>query len=55
MANDFRIRFERGADPVFSGQRFTDAYRADGKRFPLGMSYRFGPDAAALADRAADC
>jgi DNA helicase-2/ATP-dependent DNA helicase PcrA len=25
-------------------------YRADGKRFPLGMSYRFGPDAAVLAD-----
>ncbi|MCS0588613.1 UvrD-helicase domain-containing protein [Massilia norwichensis] len=48
---DQTINRERGADPVFSGQRFTDAYRADGKRFPLGMSYRFGPDAAALADR----
>ena len=48
---DQTINRDRGADPVFSGQRFMDAYRADGKRFPLGMSYRFGPDAAVLADR----
>jgi DNA helicase-2/ATP-dependent DNA helicase PcrA len=48
---DQTINRDRGADPVFSGQRFLDAYRADGKRFPLGMSYRFGQDAAVLADR----
>lgn len=47
---DQTINRERGADPVFSSQRFADAYRADGKRFPLGMSYRFGRDAAMLAD-----
>jgi len=47
---DQTINRDRGADPVYSGQRFADAYRADGKRFPLGMSYRFGPDAAVLAD-----
>ncbi len=48
---DQTINRDRGADPVFSGQRFMETYRADGKRFPLGMSYRFGPDAAVLADR----
>lgn len=47
---DQTINRDRGADPVFSGQRFAEAYRADGKRFPLGMSYRFGRDAAVLAD-----
>jgi DNA helicase-2/ATP-dependent DNA helicase PcrA len=47
---DQTINRDRGADPVFSGQRFLDMYRADGKRFPLGMSYRFGKDAAVLAD-----
>jgi DNA helicase-2/ATP-dependent DNA helicase PcrA len=47
---DQTINRERGADPVYSGQRFHDMYRADGKRFPLGMSYRFGKDAAVLAD-----
>jgi DNA helicase-2/ATP-dependent DNA helicase PcrA len=47
---DQTINRDRGADPVFSGQRFSEAYRADGKRFPLGMSYRFGRDAAVLAD-----
>jgi len=47
---DQTINRERGADPVFSGQRFAEVYRADGKRFPLGMSYRFGQEAAALAD-----
>jgi DNA helicase-2/ATP-dependent DNA helicase PcrA len=47
---DQTINRDRGADPVFSGQRFVEAYRADGKRFPLGMSYRFGQDAAVLAD-----
>jgi DNA helicase-2/ATP-dependent DNA helicase PcrA len=47
---DQTINRDRGADPVFSGQRFVEAYRADGKRFPLGMSYRFGHDAAVLAD-----
>ncbi|ALK98925.1 hypothetical protein AB595_01310 [Massilia sp. WF1] len=47
---DQTINRDRGADPVFSGQRFADTYRADGKRFPLGMSYRFGQDAAVLAD-----
>jgi DNA helicase-2/ATP-dependent DNA helicase PcrA len=47
---DQTINRDRGADPVFSGQRFADAYRADGKRFPLGMSYRFGQAPAQLAD-----
>jgi DNA helicase-2/ATP-dependent DNA helicase PcrA len=47
---DQTINRDRGADPVFSSQRFVEAYRADGKRFPLGMSYRFGRDAAVLAD-----
>jgi DNA helicase-2/ATP-dependent DNA helicase PcrA len=47
---DQTINRDRGADPVFSGQRFVDTYRADAKRFPLGMSYRFGRDAAVLAD-----
>jgi DNA helicase-2/ATP-dependent DNA helicase PcrA len=47
---DQTINRDRGADPIFSGQRFLEAYRADGKRFPLGMSYRFGHDAAVLAD-----
>jgi DNA helicase-2/ATP-dependent DNA helicase PcrA len=47
---DQTINRDRGADPIFSGQRFLDAYRADGKRFPLGMSYRFGIEAAVLAD-----
>jgi DNA helicase-2/ATP-dependent DNA helicase PcrA len=47
---DQTINRDRGADPVFSRQRFAEAYRADGKRFPLGMSYRFGRDAAVLAD-----
>jgi DNA helicase-2/ATP-dependent DNA helicase PcrA len=47
---DQTINRDRGADPVFSGQRFIDMYRADGKRFPLGMSYRFGKGPAALAD-----
>jgi DNA helicase-2/ATP-dependent DNA helicase PcrA len=47
---DQTINRDRGADPVFSGLRFMETYRADGKRFPLGMSYRFGPDAAVLAD-----
>jgi DNA helicase-2/ATP-dependent DNA helicase PcrA len=47
---DQTINRDRGADPVFSGLRFMEAYRLDAKRFPLGMSYRFGPDAAVLAD-----
>jgi DNA helicase-2/ATP-dependent DNA helicase PcrA len=47
---DQTINRDRGADPVFSGQRFVEMYRADSKRFPLGMSYRFGKDAAVLAD-----
>jgi DNA helicase-2/ATP-dependent DNA helicase PcrA len=47
---DQTINRDRGADPVFSGQRFADEYRADGKRFPLGMSYRFGQGPALLAD-----
>jgi DNA helicase-2/ATP-dependent DNA helicase PcrA len=47
---DQTINRDRGADPVFSGLRFAEEYRADGKRFPLGMSYRFGQDAAQLAD-----
>jgi DNA helicase-2/ATP-dependent DNA helicase PcrA len=47
---DQTINRDRGADPVFSGQRFSETYRADGMRFPLGMSYRFGRDAAVLAD-----
>jgi DNA helicase-2/ATP-dependent DNA helicase PcrA len=47
---DQTINRDRGADPVFSGLRFMEMYRADAKRFPLGMSYRFGPDAAVLAD-----
>jgi DNA helicase-2/ATP-dependent DNA helicase PcrA len=48
---DQTINRDRGADPVFSGQRFMDAYRADAKRFPLGMSYRFGQAPAAIADK----
>jgi DNA helicase-2/ATP-dependent DNA helicase PcrA len=47
---DQTINRDRGADPVFSGQRFMDAYRADAMRFPLGMSYRFGQGPARLAD-----
>jgi DNA helicase-2/ATP-dependent DNA helicase PcrA len=47
---DQTINRDRGADPVYSGQRFMQAYRADAQRFPLGMSYRFGRDAAVLAD-----
>jgi DNA helicase-2/ATP-dependent DNA helicase PcrA len=47
---DQTINRDRGADPVFSGQRFMDAYRADAKRFPLGMSYRFGQGPARIAD-----
>lgn len=47
---DQTINRDRGADPVFSGQRFADEYRAESKRFPLGMSYRFGQAPALLAD-----
>jgi DNA helicase-2/ATP-dependent DNA helicase PcrA len=47
---DQTINRDRGADPLFSGQRFMEMYRLDAKRFPLGMSYRFGRDAAVLAD-----
>jgi len=51
---DQTINRDRGADPVFSGQRFDQAYGAELKRFPLGMSYRFGRDAAVLADALMD-
>jgi DNA helicase-2/ATP-dependent DNA helicase PcrA len=47
---DQTINRERGANPVFSGKRFDEAYGTEIKRFPLGMSYRFGRDAAVLAD-----
>jgi len=46
---DQTINRDRGADPVFSNQRFAETYRAECKRFPLGMSYRFGQAAAQLA------
>lgn len=47
---DQTINRDRGADPVFSSLRFMEAYRPDARRFPLGMSYRFGKDPALLAD-----
>jgi DNA helicase-2/ATP-dependent DNA helicase PcrA len=47
---DQTINRDRGADSAFSGQRFMETYRTDGKCFPLGMSYRFGQDAARIAD-----